>query len=327
MSCELVEGFERNIARPGDFRDFQKKLDKLCAGRNVQVRLVWAPEINRHELEPPDFKPIRGKQYAVMIVREHIGWRVYVEGPGKGVIVKGENWKFIRYERPWRLHSTNDSEVLIERDGRKLNKPELWIKDKKSEQVAYPRWVIEQRLHDEIEKPKWEAERIEWMCLLKVDWLGEYPKEGLWRALHVICEHDEVCCSEHADSLGFCYGRYRAPAFKDLVAVEEALLARENENYIHSLFDPPSLEEIAEKVRQTLGEIAEGEQRAKDQMREIILNEITPTLNAHLFPSVDLGSQNTLDRSQRTNVPRLVLTEAEIRARQAKDASIELAGE
>lgn len=321
--CEIVAGLERNIERPCNFKDFESRLSALAIGQGTELRLSWAPEINRYELGA-DLKPVIGKRYAIYFVKEHMGWQIYRQNKVGDVILAGD-WKFHSYAQPGLFHSDKDSEVRTERDGHKLKTEELWVKDIKLEQIAYPRWVIEERIPDAIAKADWEKQRKEFHGLMLVDWLGEFPKEGLWKSRHVICTHSDDCCEERAMGFGFCYGHYRDPNEGDLVAVQKAIREREEAPLTHDKDGKPNEAALRREERKTMDEIAEGAKRARDLDKEIILNAITPTLNAHLYPSVDYGSNNYPAHLRQPGGQKLILTESEIKAQQAQ-ASLELAG-
>jgi hypothetical protein len=321
--CEIVAGFERNIDRPCNFKEFEERLQLMASGQNTELRLSWAPEIDRYELGA-DLKPIIGKRYAIYFIKEHMGWRVYRPNKVGDVVLAGD-WKFHSYVKPGMFHSDKDFEVRAERDGHKLKVEELWAKDIKVEQVAYPRWVIEERVPDAIAKLDWESQRKEFQGLTLIDWLGDFPKAGLWKPRLVICTHSDDCCEERAAGFGFCYGHYRDPDEKDLIAVQKAIREREEMPLTHDKDGKPNEAAIRREERKTMDEIAEGARRARDLDKEIILNAITPTLNAHLFPSVDMGAKNYPEHLRIPAGHKLVLTESEIKAQQAK-ASFELAG-
>jgi hypothetical protein len=323
QKCEISEGFERNIERPCNFSAFEKRLAEISSGRSTELRLSWAPDINRYEVNQ-FFRPVIGKRYAVYILKEHMGWLVYRPEHDGSLLVSGK-WKFQRFAKPEEFHSEEDFEVRTERNGRKLKEPELWKKDNKIEQIAFPRWVIEERIPDAVAKKDWDKQRREFEGLELIDWLGDFPKEGLWKSRLVISVHSDNCCNERARDFGFCYGLYRDPGQQDLDAVLRGFRERDEMGQRRNVDEAPTEAELRREELKTFNEIAAGEERMRDLDREIILNAITPTLNAHLFPSVDVGAQNFPEHLRLKAGHRLVLTESDIKAQQ-QQAALDAAG-
>jgi len=161
----------------------------------------------------------------------------------------------------------------------------VWIRDSHVEQIAFPRWVLEQRIDDGLARRIHAQERFEWvnpatgeLCTdrdfsagvipVRRDMLGEFPAEGWWRCFLVIAEHQNGCCRRAFPAL--CHGAYRDPGAADLEEVKKAIWFRNTQPMLRDKSEPPTAWELNEHIRKTMAEIEAGESRAEQQTIEML---------------------------------------------------------
>src|SRR5688572_17337420 len=97
----------------------------------------------------------------------------------------------------------------------------LW--DKNGDPVAPPRWMLEERLEPETYFETWEQNR--WLKDprdgLLYDQRGPAPREGRWRWIETIRDHDSNCCERRLQSLMVCWGYYAEPGERELKVIRE----------------------------------------------------------------------------------------------------------
>jgi hypothetical protein len=304
---DLVPGDERNYARPFEPVDFNEQLASLTRGEDVDVRLVWAPDVDKYEVDIHGNR-VLGKQYAVMPKLRQRGWFI-------GDIVNAE-FVLERHSQPGEPCPARCKPVdqrgsvwLDPRSGK------VWIRDSYVEQIAFPRWVIEQKIDDTIARQTHEKERFEWVNRLtgepctehelalgaipvRRDMLGEFPADGWWKAFLIIAEHkaDGSCCKKAFPA--FCYGWYRPPGEEDLLEVRKAIWYRNTQPMLHGKSEPPTAWEINEHIWKTMAEIEASEARADQQVLDMLVDAL-PKYSPSEIAFEDLGKRSNVGTCER----------------------------
>jgi hypothetical protein len=283
---DLEPGDERNLPRPCEPKAFEKQLAKLARDCDIEVRLRWAPEVTRYEVDR-EGNPRIGRAYAVMPKVRQRGW--WIGEVAQTVSLRPDVPHTLRLQRhsrpdeplPGRCKPVDDrGRVFLDHKTGKV-----WIRDSYVEQIAFPRWVLEQRIDDQLARRIHAQERFEWVnpatgefCSdtdlvagvipVRRDMLGEFPAEGWWRCFLVIASHTSDCCRQTFPV--FCYGAYRDPGEQDLAEVRKAIWFRNTQPMLREKSEPPTAWEINEYVRKTMAEIEAGESRAEQQTIEML---------------------------------------------------------
>lgn len=277
--------------RPKWFDDALKNLSRQYGTR---VRLVWAPEVERF------LWGARRKVYARYQRMKLLGWfqGAYVEVGGRQIF------------KSHRYHGRKAFPELNERAAHLLENGEWLMPDLHGYQIAWPRWIVELELDRQREKPFHDQERYEWdhETGQMVDALGPYPEEGKWASLFVICQHWVKCCQDANAQGRLCYGVGRAPVEDDLDWVRQWFKDRETEA---KLAEPGTLDfarQVNREYRSLMDEEKRLDLKRKDLYREMVLNEIKPTLQARLVPMVDQSltiNPDPIQRAAREHLERV----------------------
>jgi hypothetical protein len=293
---DLEPGNERNLPRPCEPAAFEAELARLTRDCDIEVRLRWAPEVTRYEVDREGNSRL-GRVYAVMPKLRQRGWWIGDIAVPRAASVpravatgstRATPGQFI-LER----HSKPDEPLPgeckpIDNRGRVFldhRTGKVWIRDSYVEQIAFPRWVLEQRIDDDLARRIHAQERFEWvnpatgeLCTdddfsagvipVRRDMLGEFPDEGWWRCFLVIAEHRAYCCRRAFPAL--CYGAYRDPCAPDLEEVKKAIWFRNTQPMLRDKSEPPTAWELNEYIRKTMAEIEAGESRAEQQTIEML---------------------------------------------------------
>lgn len=117
------------------------------------------------------------------------------------------------------------------------------LHDRENNPVAPPRWLIEERLEPESYYETWERDR--WFRdprdELLYDLRGPAPREGSWRFLLWVNEHDTNCCELRLRNQLICWGYYKEPGQKELKEVRERWLRLQADREVNPLVRPELL--------------------------------------------------------------------------------------
>jgi hypothetical protein len=119
----------------------------------------------------------------------------------------------------------------------------LW--DTTGEPVAPPRWMLEERLEPETYFETWEQNR--WFRDprdgLLYDQRGPAPREGRWRWIATVRDHDANCCEQRLQSLMVCWGYYRDPGECELKMIREKWAQIQRDKEVNPFAKPEHLPE------------------------------------------------------------------------------------
>jgi hypothetical protein len=245
-----------NESKPKGFDHIVEAVERLGKQNGTATRLVWMPEVRRFL-----WGSVR-RYYAFKKKAVHIGWEVgrYDEFQGGLIFVKERTVPASAYRlEPGGAHRLHNGK---------------WIKPRFDyDEIAYPRWAIEERLPDS-ERVAHNDNRYEYFADTNefVDALGEYPKEGKWACIHVVAAHGYICCKRATQEGRFCYGTRRNPTDEDVQEVQQRIQARDSRRRIHSASDFE--QEHKRLVKQTMEGMAAGAARQKSLYKDIIGEEI-----------------------------------------------------
>lgn len=232
---------------PCSTREFQKQLDTLCQGKNISLRIAWAPSLRVIKVVPENGRPVP-KDFAKypLVLNEQTP---YVLGQ---FFKRNINGKMVTvgYQKQGGLVTGN---VLP---------TDLVVPDIERVNHSMHLFVIEKRLPDAYAKKVHEKKRQLAIENLGFDLFGDFPQEGIWDFWSEISEHKEKCC-EIAFAAGIrCRGLYREPDARDLEAVQYALAQRENRV---NLIDPTI--QIKQAVRDMLTAHEKYKEKRREEMR------------------------------------------------------------
>ena len=119
----------------------------------------------------------------------------------------------------------------------------LW--DAIGEPVAPPRWMLEERLEPETYFETWDQNR--WFKDprdgLLYDQRGPAPREGRWRWIETVRDHDSNCCEQRLQSLMVCWGYYAEPGERELKMIREKWAKIQRDKEVNPFAKPEHLEE------------------------------------------------------------------------------------
>jgi hypothetical protein len=273
-----VEVSNINPPRPCSVEWFQKELDLACSDKGIAFRIVWAPELNTFRREENGIE-IVGKKY------KHPLFQAKGYTRGHKIFSDGQQ---VGYQHLSGLVTGNPNGILI---------PDLVL-----EQRAIERFVIEQRLRDDVARKQHYERRYAWINGIRRDLLGEFPKEGIWTWFHQIEKHDSakhedtgfcrVCnCCKHFDEQGqMCLGDYKEPDHKDLAFVKASIYESMKTPLLRDPASPPTAQEIereAQKTRDLMEKVQEKREDEEDREASEIVESL---LRIDQAPTFDMGS-------------------------------------
>jgi hypothetical protein len=205
-----------NPPRPADPREFQRELDRLGKEHNIELRVVWGPEQDQWILDGQCFKKYR------LITG-------FVPRKKGDIVTRGGQ----------RVGYISLSGIV---SGQAPTPGCVILPDIEYVQPAMDRWIIEQRLRDDVVKRQHAAARyaiveqvLEYRCIncdhefkpdgpkrcprcgegrpgwlepikvggRQIDALGPFPREGWWVCFLIVGVHDDdAACCNHFADLG-----------------------------------------------------------------------------------------------------------------------------
>lgn len=275
-----------------------REIERLNREFNVRLRVVWAPSRERREMIGFQGNPngFIGKVYAQnprCTYEQHVGWWLAhsVLTDTASAMKMPDTNRVVRHEGAFALPRNFSACVcgpVCKRSARKLHydhaKDLWWIPEWKVEEVAYDRWVIEQRLSDR-ERDEYESCTFDANTLELVRELGIFPAEGFWVSMGpLIAEHNMLCCDEANQSNALCPGRYREPNRADVEAIREAI-RRRNEEGLWEGVDSNNERQVMALRKQREAAATERLLQMRQLYREMARDAIQPALN-RLSPQV-----------------------------------------
>jgi hypothetical protein len=257
------ENEEINRTRPAGFDDFGREVAALGKAHNVRLRLVWAPDVTRF------LWGATRRVYAFKQQRRHIGWLV---GPMVEVAGKALTHQPHTVLKPDAFSFSPEGAHLLENGD--------WAKpDFIYDEVAHPRFMIEEMLDEQRERPEHERHRFEYFVETNelVDALGPYPADGKFACINVIAAHAFICCRNANQKHQFCYGTGRDPGGEDLEDLKQRIQARDERRRLGDHYDYES--EFMREYNATMDKIKKGEAQAKQNYYDIFKQELDPVFS------------------------------------------------
>jgi len=119
------------------------------------------------------------------------------------------------------------------------------LRDKAGNPVAPPRFMLEERLEPETYFETWEQNR--WFRDprdgLLYDQRGPAPREGRWRWIETIRDHDSNCCEQRLQSLMVCWGYYAEPGERELKLIRARWAKIQRDREVNPFAKPEHLED------------------------------------------------------------------------------------
>jgi hypothetical protein len=262
---------EYTTERPVNVDGLQRELDVAFKGTGAAFRIIWGPELNEFNGEI-DGQSIIRKKYPDPAMK----WRKTVRGYH---IVRGD--VKVGYE-------TIQGIIYGDDDG-------LRVPDTLIEQKGLERWIIEQKMKDDIARRQHSKSRVFFANGVKFD-LGEFPREGKWGWFYQVEGHDskehqdtgfcKVCsCCRHFDELGqMCLGAYREPDRTDL---DYVLRCKQKTEQEPTLANP--IAQLQRNVNRALDLINTSQQKRDDLLEQEVAKDIELLLRSRMAPTFDMG--------------------------------------
>lgn len=233
---------------PFDTRRFQKQLDAISKGRNISLRIIWAP---RH--------------YVAKTIDRNGSKRRFARYP----ILFGDFRDYVKGRRYWRKIGKDLVEVAYQKIEDAVIPSNVLLTDISTPDIVHVNpsvhlFIIEKRLADEKAKPIHEEKRRLAWTNLGFDLFGNFPKEGVWDCLLEISEHRDGCCEMAAQYGTRCLGLYREPDERDLQRIRKTIQAWEA---------MPNVEDKTMLIEQGARDITDAIEKYEDEELTSILQE------------------------------------------------------
>lgn len=273
-----VEITNFNPPAPGDVSQFQRELELACRDRSIEFRIVWGVEPDKVVAVIDGNTYVKKKYPHPHRVVEKVTLGNYIVRCGK----------VVGYETP--------AGILV--SGSPIG---VRLAHVSYEERAIDRWVIEQKLRDDVAREQHADSRYFRYGNRIID-RGEFPKEGIWTWFHQIEKHDSPehedtgfcrrcpCCRRFDDLGKICLGGYREPDGRDLEFIKACLADRDEFAVLRHPAEPPTAHEIRREAQRMRQKMEESEQKRAELEDQELGEEIEALLRLKYIPKFDMGA-------------------------------------
>ena len=289
---ELEPGHETDRPAPPGQERFARKVEQLGKDAGTTLRLIWPPDIRGfiwggiHKLRALGARPELTRWAEHQVIREN------------GI----EQLKFLRYRKPltYSLAQAREDGCVV------VNDHLVALPEMKMVEFCAQRWYVEEKIEPQTKlldgSTEWDSHyqnRFEFdpETLELVDALGEWPKDGKWRPLHVIAHHFILCCEQAHKERRFCWGQGRNPVESDVEYIEKLVDRHNQETKRRGRWEAPTRADQLEFRRKLRDEMAETERKRAELYKEIFMNEMAPTIEDKFSTKVFIHRKDDPDVS------------------------------